>query len=140
VEKHVDTQKIEQTNVVFERVVLVTFFLSKMPFRITDFQIRDYEGQITCGQIEHLSILVDFIRENGVGWAAKYSFYFEDEENPEEFWNLILRNREDKFYPEFSGGPETWRRDWDMVMNALRYENLDCMLAEHCVPPEFPTQ
>ncbi len=110
-----------------------------MPFRITDFQIRDYEGQITSGSIEDLQILVDFIHENGVGWAAKYSFYIEDTENPEEFCNIILRNRSDRFYPDFCGPPETWKRDWDLVMEALRFGNLDCMLAEHCVAPEFPS-
>lgn len=99
------------------------------PRSVQSFQIRGKDGQIQTGPVTDLNRLVDFLREHGLSEIAKVSFYIIDERDPDEFCNVILRNRGDRLVPEFC---ETNQEgDWDLVLGALDFGNLDEMFVRH---------
>ncbi len=93
---------------------------------ITDFQIRDGDGQIQNAQIDNLQLLSNRIRRYGPFEMQKVSFYITDDENPNEFRNVILRCRRDAYIPEFCDEDlQKQQADWSLVAKALQYRNLD---------------
>lgn len=66
---------------------------------LTDFQIRTMNGHTMVYDIASLDKLVDYIRAEGLEAIAKVSFYFQDPALP--FHNLILRQEDGRFTPEF---------------------------------------
>lgn len=96
---------------------------------VSSFQIRTIHGQILSGSIEELDILENFLVQRGMSDTAKISFYISDTERPFEFCNIILRNDDEFFVPEFC--EKNQPGDWDLIMQVLTYGNLDDLLVEH---------
>ena len=96
---------------------------------VQSFQIRGVDGDIQTGPIERLDRLVDFLLERGISDIAKVSFYIADSRQPEEFCNIILRQRSGYFIPEFCETNQAG--DFTLVLEALEYENLDDMFVQY---------
>lgn len=97
---------------------------------ITDYQIRTVEGQILVGLARRMDILVDHIRAHGLLSIAKISFYFRDDDQPDAFFNVVVRQHSGVFVPEAVS-----RQDWALVMKVLEYGNLDDMFVAHILQP-----
>lgn len=96
---------------------------------VESFQIRSMGGDIITGPIQRLDRIVDFLLTYGISEIAKISFYIVDTRVPDEFCNVILRNQEGIFVPEFC---ETHQDgDWQRVLQALDYRNLDDMFVKY---------
>ncbi len=96
---------------------------------VQSFQIRSVDGGIQTGPIDRLDRLVDFLLERGISDIAKVSFYIVDTQRPEEFCNIILRQREGYFFPEYCETNQVG--DFTMVLEALEYGNLDDMFVQY---------
>ncbi len=90
---------------------------------VNEFQIRNASGHTQIESIEHLDTLEDFIHRHGIDEIAKVSFYIKDTTKPEEFCNIILRNLDGVFVPEFCQANQ--EGDWDLVVQTLNCGNLD---------------
>ena len=96
---------------------------------VQSFQIRGVDGDIQTGPIDRLDRLVDFLLERGISDIAKVSFYIVDSAYPDEFCNIILRQREGYFVPEFCETNQAG--DFRRVLEALEYGNLDDMFVQY---------
>ncbi len=106
--------------------------------QVNDFQIRTITGHLITGDATDLSPLCDFIRENGLSDIAKVSFYIHDPEHPDDFINVILRNRTEtgahRFVPEFcTTEPTIQQIHRRLVENVLKFRNLDDQFAQYIV-------
>jgi hypothetical protein len=101
---------------------------------IEEYQIRTQNGNIKLASIDRLEVLADHIQEFGVFDIAKISFYITDTDSPGEFCNIIVRQWDSTFIPEFC--EEHVSTDWSLVMDALRFENLDDMLVQYIQQPD----
>jgi hypothetical protein len=100
---------------------------------ITDYQIRDGDGQTQCYDIEHLQPLVTHIRHYGLFDMQKVSFYIMDDACPGEFRNVIVRNLGDEYVPYFCD--DKIQADWVLVREVLQRDNLDDMFLRHVRQP-----
>jgi hypothetical protein len=116
-------------------IFLLGFFSFSFGFRmisgrfVNEFQIRNASGQTQIESIEHLDTLEDFIHRHGIDEIAKVSFYIKDTTKPGEFCNIILRNQDGIFVPEFCQANQ--EEDWDLVVQALNCGNLDEVFVPH---------
>ena len=91
---------------------------------ITDFQIRDGNGHIHNANVTNMQFLSNHILQYGTFDMQKVSFYIQD--GTQEFRNVIIRNRNNVFVPEFCDEDvELQKEDWALVAEALQYGNLD---------------
>ncbi len=102
---------------------------------ITDYQIRDGDGQIHLRDITDIVYLKDHISRHGVFDMQKVSFYVTDTDCPDEFRNVIVRNCGDVYVPEFCDDKK--QEDWALVRNALA--NLD-EFVRHIQQPVFDVE
>ncbi len=96
---------------------------------LNEFQIRNISGHTQSDSIDNLDILEDFIHQHGIHEIAKVSFYIKDTAKPHEFCNIILRNQDGVFVPEFCEANQ--EGDWGLVVQALNYGNLDEVFVPH---------
>lgn len=72
---------------------------------------------------------MDFLLKHGLYEIAKVSFYIVDTQSPDEFCNVILRNQEGIFVPEFCETRQDG--DWQRILQILDYRNLDDMFVKY---------
>ncbi len=113
---------------------------------IQEFQIRTINGHTSLYDFDQLEQLDWFIRDNGILYIAKVSFYFNDPNM--QFRNLILRHTDHyQFVPEFPStnyegirlpllSEEEQRKDFDAVFFALNNSfNLDDRIGKYITNP-----
>jgi hypothetical protein len=102
--------------------------------RITEYQIRTTAGDILRGYPSDLSRLSQLLVEEGRSVIAKISFYFRDPTEPEAFLNLILRNQQDMFVPEYcTDDVELQQLHMSLVLKALDFRNLDDQFVRYII-------